>query len=230
MIQLIVFDMAGTTVRDQDEVLHCFREACIATQINAPDTRLNALMGVSKLEVFTILWREQLPTATDQEIAEKADNSYIIFKEILETYYRTQPVEPTEGTLSVFEWCRSNHIKIALNTGFYRAVADIILERLDWKIGVTIDDMIASDEVAAGRPQPDMIRALMARAGVSDSKNVVKIGDTPVDLLEGRQANCLLSLAVTNGTHTAEELFNLDYDALLSSLAALPDFLETYID
>ena len=52
MIKLIVFDIAGTTVRDNDEVLHCFRAACRQTGITAPDMRLNALMGVSKLEVF----------------------------------------------------------------------------------------------------------------------------------------------------------------------------------
>lgn len=27
-IRLVVFDIAGTTVRDNNEVLHCFSEAC----------------------------------------------------------------------------------------------------------------------------------------------------------------------------------------------------------
>jgi phosphoglycolate phosphatase-like HAD superfamily hydrolase len=53
----------------------------------------------------------------------------------------------------------------------------------------------------------------------------VKIGDTPVDLLEGRNADCLMSLAVTNGTHTFEQLSVFDNDGLLKSLRYLPEFL-----
>ena len=87
MIKLIVFDIAGTTVRDNDEVLHCFRAACRQTGITAPDTRLNALMGVSKLEVFKILWHEQLGDEQETAVAEKSEVSYVVFQEILEDYY-----------------------------------------------------------------------------------------------------------------------------------------------
>lgn len=225
MIKLIVFDIAGTTVRDNDEVLHCFRAACRQTGITAPDTRLNALMGVSKLEVFKILWHEQLGDGQETAVAEKAEVSYVVFQEILEDYYFHHPVEPTEGALEIFAWCREKGIKIALNTGFYRAVTNIILNQLDWEEGETIDFVIASDEVPAGRPKPYMIQAAMAQFGITDPKEVVKIGDTPVDLAEGRNAGCLLSLAVTNGTHSAEQLAPLDGDGLLDSVLDLKKIL-----
>jgi phosphonatase-like hydrolase len=228
MIKLIVFDMAGTTVRDQDEVLYCFRKACAETNILANDERLNALMGVSKLEVFKMLWAEQAPNQPQDVIETMADHSYRHFKEILENYYHTQPVEPTEGALEIFEWCRQKNIKIALNTGFYRAVVDIILERLNWKIGTTIDFVIASDEVPAGRPQPFMIQAAMQEFNITDPLEVVKVGDTPVDLAEGKNAGCLLSLAVTNGTHSKAALATLENDGLLENLLALKPFIEVY--
>jgi phosphonatase-like hydrolase len=229
MIKLIVFDIAGTTVRDQDEVLYCFRKACRQTGINAPDERLNALMGVSKLEVFKILWSEQLGEDNEELVAEKANVSYIIFQDILENFYYHQPVAPTEGALEIFEWCRGKGIKIALNTGFYRAVTNIILNRLDWQEGEMIDFVVASDEVPAGRPAPFMIQAAMAYFGITDPKEVVKIGDTPVDLAEGRNAGCLLSLAVTNGTHSAEQLAVLDNDGLLESVLDLKKVLADYV-
>jgi phosphonatase-like hydrolase len=229
MIKLIVFDIAGTTVRDRDEVLYCFREACIRTGILATDDRLNALMGVSKLEVFILLWQEQLEDATLEVITAKADATYLVFREILEEYYLTQPVEPTEGALDLFEWCTTNNIKIALNTGFYRFVTDIILDRLGWKIGETIDFVVTSDEVTAGRPAPYMIQAAMAHFGITDPKEVVKIGDTPVDLAEGRNAGCLLSLAVTNGTHSEAQLSGLEGDGLLASVSDLKKVLADLI-
>jgi phosphonatase-like hydrolase len=229
MVKLIVFDIAGTTVRDRDEVLLCFRDACRQTGILASDDRLNALMGVSKLEVFKILWQEQLPDTAAAVIAENADRSYLVFREILETYYHQAAVEPTEGALQTFQWCREQGIKIALNTGFYRVVTDIILARLGWEVGREIDLVITSDEVPGGRPSPFMIHKAMAAFGIDNPKVVVKIGDTPVDLAEGRNAQCLLSLAVVNGTHSAAQLAVFDNDGLLPHIAALPSFLEPYL-
>lgn len=232
-----MFDMAGTTVRDNNEVLHCFAEACKKEGIEADKKRLNALMGVSKLEVFHLLWREQLgEDAASEIITEKAAHAFQTFRDILENYYRNHPVEPTEGALEVFHWLREHDIKIALNTGFYRAVTDIILNKLGWLaglnaeyvggIGSTIDFSISSDQVPQGRPAPYMIQKAMSVFGITDAKQVVKIGDTPVDLEEGRRAGCLLSLAVTNGTHSRAELEVLDNDGLLPSLSELPAFLE----
>jgi len=71
-----------------------------------------------------------------------------------------------------------------------------------------------------------MIQKAMAQFGITDPKRVVKVGDTPVDLEEGRMAGCLFSLAVTNGSHTEAELAPLDNDGLLPSLGHLKGFLE----
>jgi len=238
-IRLVMFDMAGTTVRDNNEVLHCFAEACRRAGIQAEEKRLNALMGVSKLEVFHLLWGEQLGDATDAAvIAEKAAHSFEAFRDILENYYRANPVEPTEGALEVFDWLRGHDIKIALNTGFYRTVTNIILNKLGWLAGLDTDYVggvgsiinfsVASDEVSQGRPAPFMIQKAMSVFGIDDPKQVVKIGDTPVDLEEGRRAGCVLSLAVTNGTHSRVELEGLDNDGLLESLGELPSILDKF--
>jgi phosphonatase-like hydrolase len=225
-IKMVMFDMAGTTIQDHDEVLACFKAACEEAGLIAPESRLNALMGVSKLEVFHTLWREQDgPDAEVSDITRKADHAFVLFKGILETYYRTHPVAPVEGALSTFSWLRDHNIKVVLNTGFYREVTDIILEKLDWKNHPLIDLTIASDEVKQGRPAPYMIFSAMQNLGITDPKSVVKMGDTPVDLREGYNAGCLLSLAVTNGTHSRSELELLDNDGLLESVSFLPDFL-----
>jgi phosphonatase-like hydrolase len=235
-IQLVVFDMAGTTVRDNDEVLKCFAEACQSEGLTADHQRLNALMGVSKLEVFKILWREQLGDQIDQQVIyEKAEHSFLAFKVILEDYYKQATLEPTLGALEVFDWLKSRGIKIALNTGFYRAVTDIILNKLGWMAGLDqqytggtgtiIDYSISSEDVPLGRPEPFMIQKAMSVFGITDPKSVVKIGDTPVDLAEGRNAGCAASLAVVNGTHSRAELELLENDGLLPSLRELPEWL-----
>lgn len=236
-IRLVMFDMAGTTVRDNNEVLYCLAEACREEGLNTDEKRLNALMGISKLEVFQTLWREALGDQIQPQIIEtQANQSFLAFRKVLENYYRSHPVEPAEAALEVFEWLRQREIKIALNTGFYRIVTNIILNKLGWLAGLNpqyiggtiIDFSIASDEVPHGRPKPHMIQKAMAVFNITDPRQVVKIGDTPVDLAEGRNAGCAASLAVVNGTHSRAELEGLDNDGLLRSLWELPEWLEKH--
>jgi len=235
-IRLVMFDMAGTTVRDNDEVFFCFAEACKQEGLPTDRTRLNALMGVSKLEVFQILWQEALGAEIPpQTIETHARQSFNVFRKILEDYYRANPVIPTEGALEVFGWLHQKGIKVALNTGFYRQVTDIILHKLGWLaglnpqyvggVGTVIDFSIASDEVPLGRPAPFMIQKAMSVFGITDPKQVIKVGDTPVDLAEGRNAGCAASIGVTNGTHSRAELEVLEQDGLIGSLLELPEWL-----
>ncbi|WP_128547372.1 HAD family hydrolase [Larkinella soli] len=234
LIQLVIFDMAGTTVRDRKEVEGCFAEAARQTGLIVSGERITAVQGWAKRFVFETLWTEQLG-AGDPSIPERVDHSYAVFRDILENHYRTQSVEPTEGCLDTFRLLREQGIAIALTTGFYRKVTNIILERLGWNAG--LDDQyrgtpesliqlsVASDEVAQGRPAPDLIFRVMETLGISDPQAVVNLGDTPSDLESGRRAGVRLSLGITNGTHTADQLRPYDSDGLIGSLRELPAFL-----
>jgi phosphoglycolate phosphatase-like HAD superfamily hydrolase len=79
--------------------------------------------------------------------------------------------------------------------------------------------------VEQGRPAPDMIRALMTACGVRDAARVIKVGDTEVDIREGRAAGCGLVAAVTTGAYTRAELLVHQPDAVLDSLHELPALL-----
>lgn len=227
-IKLVVFDMAGTTVQDKKEVETCFARACAETGLQVTEDRILALQGYSKIEVFRLLWEERIGRS-HPEYDENVIYSYDYFRMILEDHYKASPVRPTEGCLETFDFLRKNEIKIALTTGFYRKVTNIILEKLGWLNGLefnyvntsgksVIDVSIASDEVPKGRPEPFMIQKAMKLLGVSDPFDVINIGDTPSDLKSGVRAGCRLSLGVTNGTHTHEQLQFIQNDGLLNSV------------
>ena len=81
-IELVTFDMAGTTVKDVKEVETCFAKACAKTGLNVSEERILALQGYSKIEVFRLLWDEKI----GKEHLEYTENvllSYESFKEIL---------------------------------------------------------------------------------------------------------------------------------------------------
>ena len=128
-IELVVFDMAGTTVQDKKEVETCFAKACKETNLDVSEERILALQGYSKIEVFKLLWEERIGQ-THPEYEENVVYSYDYFRMILEDHYKANNILPTEGCLETFAFLRENEIKIALTTGFYRKVTNIILEKL----------------------------------------------------------------------------------------------------
>ncbi|MES2732116.1 MAG: HAD family hydrolase [Bacteroidota bacterium] len=240
-IQLVVMDMAGTTVQDHHEVEKCFAEAAHHTGLRASAERILAVQGLAKRFVFEMLWQEQLLQSggSTTELERKVEHSYQVFKSILENHYRTQPVLPTIGCVELFAYLKNKHVKIALTTGFYRQVTNIILHKLGWDTGLDeqyaggsaslIDLSIASDEVVQGRPSPLMIQRAMQVFGITDPQCVINIGDTPSDLESGKRAACYRSLGLTNGTHTRAQLAPYPNDGLFESLTEFRYFLEAEV-
>jgi phosphonatase-like hydrolase len=234
-IELVVLDMAGTTVTDQHEVEACFAKAARLTGIEATDEEILAVQGLAKRFVFQLFWRKQLGES-HPDVEQRVDESYALFKEILEAHYHSHPITPTKGCLELFSYLKQNNIKIALTTGFYRVVTDIILGRLGWLEGLDenrlgnestiIQASIASDEVEHGRPAPLMIQKAMRLLGITDPKHVINAGDTPSDLQSGHAAGVFLNLGVTNGTHTVEQLIGHPHDALIGSIDEIINVLE----
>lgn len=234
-IQLAVFDMAGTTVQDNREVEDCFYQAAVETGLDASRRRINDMHGIPKRIVVETLWAEAIGK-DHPDFATKVETTFQTFRQILENHYLTHPVLPTEGAIETLVWLRSKGVKIAFTTGFYRKVTNIILNRLGWDKGLDenyrgnsesiIDLSLTPDETGKGRPHPDMIYMAMEILGITDSKKVINIGDTPSDLQSGRAAGCLLSLGITNGSHTREELLQYDNDGLIDSMLEYPAFVE----
>jgi phosphonatase-like hydrolase len=124
--------------------------------------------------------------------------------------------------LETFSILKANGIKIALNTGFTRIITNVILKKLGWNENALIDAVVCSDEVLEGRPHPYMIRKIMDQVGVTDSANVVKVGDTSVDVLEGQFAGCGLVVALTTGAYTKDQLVDYQPDHIIDSMQELP--------
>jgi phosphonatase-like hydrolase len=223
-IDLAVFDMAGTTVHDGDAVHACLQQALAAAGVAVSRTAVNAVMGMPKPLAIRQLLEEHLGGAPAGDARTAA--VYDDFAQRMIAHYRHSPdVREIVPAREVFHELRASGIKVFLDTGFSRPVADVVLERLGWVTGEDIDGSVTSDEVTRGRPHPDMIRRAMALAGVSDPHRVAKIGDTPADLQEGAAAGCGLVIGVTEGSHTHEELEIHPHTHLMTSIAGLPALL-----
>ena len=135
----------------------------------------------------------------------------------------------TPNAEEVFVYLKTNGVKIGLDTGFSKEITNVIINRLGWLKDGKIDYVVSSDEVPAGRPQPYMIQKMMKEAGIEDAKKVVKLGDTEVDVNEGKNAGCLYTIGVTTGAFTREQLEPYEPSFIIDDLKELIDILENKV-
>ena len=222
-IELVVFDMAGTTVNDDDSVNRCLRCSLGAAGLAVTPAQVNAVMGLPKPSAIAILIEQ---SGSRNELGNQVDAIHEDFVSRSIAFYRDDPsVYEVPGATRVFDVLKRSGIRVALNTGFSRSIAGVILDRLGWSRSIAIDATICSDEVKRGRPHPDMIQTLMARLGVADPKRVAKVGDTPADLQEGESAGCGMVVGVTGGTHSRRELEPHPHTSLIETIADFPGLL-----
>lgn len=223
-IELIIFDLTGTTVCDGEAVKQCLRVALTSAGLKVHAKAVNRVLGLSKPEAFRVLISE---FDVHKRLTDRVEELHKDFVTWMRRCFQVDPsVREIKGVSEVFRRLKQSGIKVALNSSFNRELVDILIERLGWKENGLLDATVTSDEVERGRPHPDMIYRLMKQLGVQDSKRVVKIGDTPEDLLEGRNAECGLVIGVTKGSHTREQLRKYPHDALIETVAELPSKLD----
>jgi phosphonatase-like hydrolase len=142
-------------------------------------------------------------------------------------HYRYSPdVKAKPNAEYVFDFLRKKRVKVVIDTGFSREIADAIIDRLRWNTNKLIDYSVTSDEVERGRPYPDMIQKAMREFKISDSALVAKVGDTPSDLMEGMSARCGYVIGVTWGAYTRQELIGEKYTHLVDDLSEILTILK----
>jgi phosphonatase-like hydrolase len=222
-IELVVFDMAGTTVNDDDSVNRCLRDSLAAAGLSVTAAQVNAVMGLPKPSAVAILIDR---SDSKDELRSQVDAIHQDFVSRSIAFYKDDPsVYEVPGATRVFAALKSSGIRVALDTGFSRSIAGVILDRLGWSQSRLIDATICSDEVRRGRPHPDMIHTFMSRLSVGDVQRVAKVGDTPADLQEGLSAGCGMIVGVTRGTHSRRELEPYPHTSLIETIADLPGLL-----
>ena len=225
-IKLVVFDIAGTTVKDHGEIANAFKTAMKEKGYEVPVEKINPLMGYKKPEAIKMMLDEYEADAAKVSV-DYINSIHERFIQLMVEYYTTtDQLQALPHAENMFAYLKERGVKIGLDTGFSNDITDVIIERLGWLKNGTVDYVVSSNQVAAGRPQPFMIQKMMQSAGIDDAKQVVKLGDTEVDINEGKNAGCLYSIAVTTGAFTKEALMPYNPDFIIDDLNELIEILE----
>ena len=207
MIKLAIFDVAGTTAKDDGLVVKAFQLALGAvgvvpgsSQMQEMTNYVNATMGERKMDVFLHLLEGDKIKAN--LVHEKFIASYI-------QLVKDGELEEFDGITPFFVELRSKNIGIAITTGFPREILDVIIDALNWRR--IIDISVAASEVSHGRPAPDMIFKAMQGFDLAKGINLIAseiavIGDTRSDMESGAAAGAESVVGVASGAHTKDEL------------------------
>ncbi|MEJ1330825.1 HAD hydrolase-like protein [Latilactobacillus sakei] len=79
---------------------------------------------------------------------------------------------------------------MATTTGYTKAMLAIAAKQAGL-LGYHPELMVSKEDVAGGRPAPDMINHIMTAFNITDPQTVVKVGDTVIDMQEGKNAGVL---------------------------------------
>ena len=217
-LDLVVFDMIGTTIQASENIPQAFITAFAGEGVHLTSTDVSSVRGKSKREAIQELL---LARAGDESAEHRSEVVYAAFKTELLECYRQGPVTAIDGAEETFDWCRSHSIRTSLTTGFDHELAAVLVDKLGWL--ELVDILVCNDDVSAGRPAPDLILAAMSRLRLADVARVASVGDTVSDLEAGANAGTRWNIGVLSGAHSREQLSAAPHTALIDSVANLPE-------
>ena len=219
-IELVVLDMAGTTVRDDGVVERAFQRAAERTGVASRMPWEDALafvrttMGQSKLDVFTHLAGGDTVAATAATAAFEQAYGELVVEE---------GVEEIAAAADVIRGLRADGITVALTTGFAPVTRDAILSALGWHD--LVDFALSPIDAGRGRPAPDLVLTAALRARVTAVDRIAVAGDTTSDVQSGLRAGAGLVAGVLTGAHDRATLEAAGAHHVLASVAEFPALL-----
>lgn len=192
-IPMVILDWAGTVV-DHGSIapVKALEEIFEGAGMDAPRPLVRRYMGLAKRDHVRSLLQE--PSIVRQWTAlhgqapgeADVDRLYAQFEPqmmaLLPGY-----AEVIAGAAEMAEELRSRGIRVGGTTGYTRPMLDELI-RLAEAQGYRTDLSLCPEDVGAGRPHPWMCYRLAIDLRVYPLAHCVKVGDTPSDIEEGRNA------------------------------------------
>lgn len=204
-IELVVFDWAGTTVDyGSSAPSEVFDRVFSAAGLHLTKEEINRPMGLEKKAHIRELlscesgrnqWQGQYGRPWYEE---DVDALYRKFEDPLHQVVAERS-DPMEGVVDTVAALRKAGLKIGSTTGYNDWMMQEVLPRAAAG-GYTPDYVVTPDATGIGRPSPFMLFECMRRMNVYPPCHVVKVGDTTVDMREGKNAGAF-SIGILTGSN-----------------------------
>lgn len=219
-IEAVIFDWAGTLVDFGCMApLEALRKSFSERGIEVTDQELRRHMGLPlKEHVREILRIPEVRQRRKEECAESAEEEKALTErteELLLESVRQYSV-PKPYVRECLETLRKAGIKIGSTTAYTEDIMDLVTEEAKSR-GVWVDEWFCPEcSGEKGRPYPYMIFKNMQFLGISGVDRVIKVGNTPADIQEGKRAG-VLTVGILEGSlamgMTADDFEDLSGEA-----------------
>ena len=217
--------MAGTTVNENNIVYKTVQEAVNEAGFDfSLETVLACAAGKEKLQAIKSVLADA--GVTDDDLAQRI---FADFTTKLDKAYRTQPVTEQPNAKKLFHALKKQGVAVVLNTGYNRPTAEFLIDRIGWQQGRDFDSLVTASDVKQGRPRPDMIWLAMQQMNIDNAEKVAKVGDSIIDVEEGKNAGCGITVGITTGAHTVEQLQSASPTYIINDLLELTSIVESVV-
>ncbi|MDX2180360.1 MAG: phosphonoacetaldehyde hydrolase [Bryobacteraceae bacterium] len=194
MIRAILLDWAGTTVDHGSRApVAVMLDLFAAHGFAITEQEARVPMGLPKRDHIAAILA--MPRVAESYRGPGLDELYADFlPRQLEVLSRHADLIP--GVAETVHTWQAAGIKIATSTGYTRPMLDLLVTRAREQ-GYRPDANFCPDDVDGGRPAPWMAFAAMRALDIYPPNAWVKIGDTPSDIEEGRNAG-MWTIGVTD--------------------------------
>lgn len=215
-IEAIIMDLAGTCV-DYGSLapIQAFYQLFEQHGIAVSEAETRAPMGTEKrthirqmlaMPRIATAWQERFGALPSEADIERLYQHFLPLQlETIKT--RTQAIP---GLFNLLDYCSSQQIKIGVNTGYNREMADQVLQGLAQQ-GFYPESSVCATEVQHGRPWPHMSLKNALELGVSDVRACVKVDDTETGIEEGLAAGMWTVAVALSGNAVG-----LDFDTWMA--------------
>ena len=218
-IKMLVCDMAGTTIQENNIVYDNLFKTIKSFEPNVDRIDIHKFYGFNKNEILKYyIYNKKDINFNEKEVIFNETKQK--FNDMLRNdYINNSDVKLIDPNLPIFfNNLRNNNIKITLNTGYNKEIQNILIDKLN--LLDCIDVYISSEEVKYSRPYPNMINTLISRNNILNPKEVIKIGDTCIDIIEGRNAKCY-TIGVLSGYTPKYQLKGCNPTLILNNIMDL---------
>ncbi len=234
-LKAVVFDWAGTVV-DYGcfGPVAAFQEVFRARFIEPTVAEVRAHMGMDKMEHLRAISAmpriQKLWTAIygkkplDVDFMEMHKDFEEFRMKTLRTHSALVP-----GLLTTVSTLRGMGMRIGSTTGYNSLGAKLMCEEAA-RHGFWPDSVVCASDVPTGRPHPWMCFRNAMELETYPMSTMVKVGDTPIDVLEGLNAGMWTVAVTTSGNEmglTHEEVQDMDATELESRVRSIRKRMET---
>lgn len=215
-LRLVVFDVDGTLVDSQGDILAAMAHAFASVGLTAPDRKaVLGIVGLS-LEVAMVKLAPQATPQMQAQMVTGYKDGYLHLRRE-GGVEKSSPMYPG-GRAMLQQLHATPELLLGIATGKSQRGLDKLLT------GHALTSLFVTRQVAdhhPSKPHPSMLQAACAETGIA-AEQAVMIGDTSFDMQMARAAD-IPAIGVSWGYHDVARL--TDADIIIDDFAELPDAL-----